>query len=44
MLTEWQWWLGGGEVAEVATSMVVSDELAGDAAIRFVMHCHTNSR
>jgi hypothetical protein len=37
----------GGEVVEVATSMmvvVVSDELAGDAAICFVMHCHTNSR
>jgi hypothetical protein len=30
-------------VAEVATSMVVvvSDELAGDVAIRFVMHSHT---
>jgi hypothetical protein len=24
--------------------VVVSDELAGDTAIHFVMHCHTNSR
>jgi hypothetical protein len=33
-------------VVEVAMSMVVvvSDELAGDMAICFVMHCHTNSR
>jgi hypothetical protein len=32
-------WRGGREVA--STVVVVSDELAGDAAIRFVMHCHT---
>jgi len=33
---------GGREAA--LTVVVVSDELAGDMAIRFVMHCHTNSR
>jgi hypothetical protein len=34
---------GGGEAAVAGSTMVVvvSDELAGDAAVRFVMHCHT---